>query len=112
MSSPAMAFVSSNENKKAYDLTVDTLSTFNGDGRHPATIYKLLCKRQLRGEVEIVIISLSGKKLRVTIKLNEDKFTMKQLKDELLKLWSTTDFDEVDSDFVENLIERTQKSIK
>ena len=89
-------FISNNENKKAYDLTVDTLSAFNGDGRHPATLYKLLCKRQLRGEVEIVILSMSGKKLSVTIKLNDDKYTMKQRVRKVQELsdgFSLEDFD-------------------
>ena len=71
-------FVSLNANAKAYDLTVHKLSGFYGDGRHPAMLYRLLCKRQLRGEVEIVVMSMSGKRLRVTIKLSDDKYTMKQ----------------------------------
>ena len=71
-------FVSQNVNAKAYDLTVHKLNGFYGDGRHPATLYRLLCKRQLRGEVEIVVLSMSGKRLRVTIKLSDDKYTMKQ----------------------------------
>ncbi len=89
-------FVSNSESRKANDLTVDTLSTFVGDGRHPATIYKLLCKRQLRGEIEIVILSMSGKQLRVTIKLNDDKYTMKQRVRKVQELadgFSLEDFD-------------------
>ena len=61
---------------KAYRLTVQNIQTT--DSRHTAQLWKLLLKKIVRREVDIDVISLSGKVFSVTINLRDDKYTVKQ----------------------------------